>query len=43
MPNTATTQLEGNTPRNLITAEGKVKMGQDIGDSFLIEMSFFSF
>lgn len=43
MPKSATTQLEGNSPRNLITAEGKVGMGQDIGDSFLVKMSFFSF
>lgn len=43
MPNAATTQQEGNSPRNLVTAEGKVKMGQNIGDSFLVEMSFFSF
>lgn len=43
MPNTATIQLGGNSPRNLVTAEGKVKKGQDTGDSFLVEMSFFSF
>lgn len=43
MPNTATTQLGGNSARNLLTAEGKVKMGQDMGDSFLAEMTFFTF
>lgn len=43
MHNTATSQLGGNSPRNLITAEGRVKMDQDVGDSFLVEISFFSF
>lgn len=43
MPNTDTTQLGGNSDRNLVRAEGKVKMGQDIGDSFLVEITLFSF